>query len=276
MNSVKARPNKKEERREVTTRKILDVAESLFGERGLYGVTLRDVARDADVDTSLVHYYFTDKTALFNAVFARRAQEVNDMRMLSMLKYESEVGRKNMTLEGIIHAWLRPFFEKLAEGGSGWRSYGALVGTANSSPSWGTQKMTETYDQVALHLIGLFRELMPDAPEEDLFWSYHFLTGATTFSLAQTGRVDALSGGLCSSTDMKAIAARMPPLFAEGIAAMCGQGRRADVSNWGKSGRRSSPAQIANRPRSAAKSSDDGATTSSSARPVRRTAQPKA
>lgn len=222
---------KKDEKREESMRKILDIAETLFGERGLHGVTLRDVASHAGVDTSLVHYYFTDKVALFNAVFARRAPDVNNMRMLSMLKYEAEVGRKNMTLEGVIHAFLKPFFEKLTKGGPGWRSYGALVGTANSSPSWGTRKMTETYDGVALHFVRLLGAIMPEAAEEDLFWSYHFLSGAYTFSLAQTGRVDALSNGLCDSTDMKAIAARMPPLFAEGIAAICRDKRRAD-STW--------------------------------------------
>src|SRR5262249_31061542 len=136
------------------------------------------------------------------------------------------------TLEGVIHAFLKPFFEKLTRGGPGWRSYGALVGTANSSPSWGTKKMSETYDSVALHLIKLMRIIMPEAAEEDLYWAYHFLSGAYTFSLAQTGRVDALSKGLCVSTDMRAIASRMPPLFAEGIAAICRHKRRADISTW--------------------------------------------
>lgn len=238
MDNNPPRRSKKEERREESTRKILDVAEALFGERGLHGVTLRDVARSADVDTSLVHYYFTDKTELFNAVFSRRAQDVNDMRMSSMLKYEADVGREQMTLEGIIHAFLRPFFEKLAEGGPGWRSYGALVGTANSSPSWGTRMMSDTYNSVALHLVNVMRDLMPKAEEEDLFWSYHFLSGAYTFSLAQTGRVDTLSNGLCSSTDMKSIAARMAPLFAEGVAAICRDGRRADLSGWGEGEKR--------------------------------------
>ncbi len=149
-----------------------------------------------------------------------------------MLKYEAEVGRKNMTLEGIIHAFLRPFFEKLTRRGPGWRSYGALVGTANSSPSWGTKMMTETYDGVALHLIKIMGEIMPEAAEEDLFWAYHFLSGAYTFSLAQTGRADALSKGICVSTAMRAIESRMAPLFAEGIAAVCRDKRRADMSNW--------------------------------------------
>ena len=238
MTSNLPRRSKKEERREESTRKILDVAEALFGERGLHGVALRDVAREADVDTSLVHYYFTDKAELFNAVFSRRAQDVNDMRMLSMLKYEADVGREGMTLEGVIHAFLRPFFEKLSDGGPGWRSYGALVGTANSSPSWGTQMMSGAYDAVALHLVDKMRELMPKAAEEDLFWAYHFLSGAYTFSLAQTGRVNALSDGLCSSTDMKSIAARMAPLFADGITAICQNGRRADVSGWGDNEKR--------------------------------------
>src|ERR1700709_370320 len=55
--------------------KILDAAEFLFSKHGLYGVTLRDVAQKVGVDTPLVHYYFDGKDALFEAVFARRADE---------------------------------------------------------------------------------------------------------------------------------------------------------------------------------------------------------
>ena len=39
-----------------TQGKILDAAEELFSVHGLYGVTLRDIASKADVDTALLHY----------------------------------------------------------------------------------------------------------------------------------------------------------------------------------------------------------------------------
>ena len=37
---------------------ILDHAEALFALHGLHGVTVRDIARSAAVDSALVHYYF--------------------------------------------------------------------------------------------------------------------------------------------------------------------------------------------------------------------------
>ncbi len=62
---------------------------------------------------------------------------------------------------------------------------------------------------------------MPEAEEEDLYWGYHFFTGAYTFSLAQTGRVDHLSDGLCRSDDLRSICDRLPITLASGIRAMC-------------------------------------------------------
>src|SRR5258708_7072647 len=65
------RPTKKEQRAE-TTEQILDAAEALFSKHGLYGVTLKDVAKCVGVHHTLVNYYFQDKKQLFDAVFARR------------------------------------------------------------------------------------------------------------------------------------------------------------------------------------------------------------
>ena len=67
---------------------ILDQAEALFARHGLHGVTVREVARSAGVDPALVHYYFDTKKGLFDAVFLRRAEILNEERMRSMDSYE--------------------------------------------------------------------------------------------------------------------------------------------------------------------------------------------
>ncbi|HUH24694.1 MAG TPA: helix-turn-helix domain-containing protein, partial [Brevundimonas sp.] len=59
-------PKPKAQRREETTTRILDVAEALFARDGLHGVTLKAVAKEAGVDTALLHYYFDDKNRLFS------------------------------------------------------------------------------------------------------------------------------------------------------------------------------------------------------------------
>ena len=57
--------------------RILDAAEDHFSRHGFWGVTIREVAQDAKVDTALLHYYFDTKRGLFDSVFARRAEIIN-------------------------------------------------------------------------------------------------------------------------------------------------------------------------------------------------------
>jgi AcrR family transcriptional regulator len=63
-----------------TRTRILDAAEEQFSKRGVDGVTLRDIAQIAEVDTALLHYYFDSKQGIFDAVLARRA---------AILRYET-------------------------------------------------------------------------------------------------------------------------------------------------------------------------------------------
>jgi hypothetical protein len=83
--------------------------------------------------------------------------------------------------------------------------------------------MWENFDPVVLQLIDLLKKAMPEAELEDIFWGYHFVTGALTLSLARTGRIDHLSGGLCQSEDFEAIKARMARFMAGGFMAICKQ-----------------------------------------------------
>jgi hypothetical protein len=46
------------------------------------------------------------------------------------------------------------------------------------------------------------------------------LTGALTLSLAETGRLDVLSEGLCRSNDVAALKARLGPYVTAGIRAL--------------------------------------------------------
>ena len=47
--------------------KILDVAEKLLAQRGFYGVSLRDIASEAEVDVALINYHFGKKRELLSA-----------------------------------------------------------------------------------------------------------------------------------------------------------------------------------------------------------------
>ena len=88
----RSKPQSKAERRAETTEQILDAAEYLFSRHGLYGVTLKDVAKRVGVHHTLVNYYFNDKQTLFDAVFARRAVVTIEKRMKALDDYDRAAG----------------------------------------------------------------------------------------------------------------------------------------------------------------------------------------
>ncbi|MCG2663427.1 TetR/AcrR family transcriptional regulator [Brevundimonas sp.] len=204
---------------------ILDAAEDLFSKHGFYGVTIREVAREAGVDTALVHYYFGAKRDLFDAVFLRRAEVWNDDRVAAIDRYAEAAG-PDMTLEGLLEAFLRPPFEWSLKGGPGWKHYAALVAQTNANPTFGGETMARYFDPAIRRLIELIAVVLPGASEVDLYWGYHNLSGALTLTLGETGRLDRLSGGLARSGDLETAGDYMVRFAAAGFRAVVGMSPR--------------------------------------------------
>ncbi|MCR5874649.1 TetR/AcrR family transcriptional regulator [Phenylobacterium sp. J426] len=219
------RASKKAEQRAESMEQILDAAEHLFARHGLYGVTLKDVANRVGVHHTLLNYYFEDKKKLFDAVFARRAAVTSELRMKALDEYEASVAGKP-TVEGALHAFLDTDLDLYIQGGEGWKNYGAL-GAQAANTTEGAELMDKHFDPVVLRLVELLKKALPDASEEDIFWGYHFVTGALMVTLGRTGRIDKLSAGLCKSDDFPAIKHRMARFMAAGFLEICEQRKAA-------------------------------------------------
>ena len=200
---------------------IMNAAEDLFSKHGFYGVTIREVAREAGVDTALVHYYFGAKKELFDSVFNRRAEVWNSERVAAMDRYAEATGQA-MTLEGLLEAFLRPPFQWSLKGGPGWKHYAALVAQTNAQPAFGGETMARYFDPAIRRLLELVKRIMPQARDEQLYWAWHNLSGALTLTLGETGRLDRLSGGLCRSGDLDSACDYMVRFAAAGFRAVCG------------------------------------------------------
>ena len=200
---------------------ILDTAEELFSKHGLYGVTLKDVAKRLGVHHTLMNYYFRDKKKLFDEVFARRAVVTSTRRMRALEEYDAATKGKP-TIEGALHTFLDTDLDLYIEGGKPWKNYGALASQVANTPQWGAELMDKHFDPVVLRLIGLLKRALPDCSEEDILWGYHFVSGALLLTLARTGRIDKLSNGLCKSDDFAAVKKRMAKFMAGGFLAVCG------------------------------------------------------
>ena len=213
--AAKDRPRTKAEQRAQSLEQILDAAEYLFSKNGFHGVTLRDVAARVGIHTTLLHYYFKDKANLFEAVFARRAGITSGRRMVALEDYEREAG-DNPTVEGALHAFLDTDLDLYYQGGESWMNYAAFCARVSNTPE-GAQLMDAYFDPVVLKLVEILKRALPDYSEEDIFWGYHFVTGALMNTLARTGRIDKVSGGLCHSDDFPAVRRRMARFMAAGF-----------------------------------------------------------
>jgi AcrR family transcriptional regulator len=209
-----------------TRNRILDAAEQMFAERGFHGVSIRDITGAAGVDVALANYHFGSKLGVLEAVFLRRAEDLNSERIARLDAVLAACGRRKPSLEAVIDAFTHPLLDRSTRGSPGWKSYFALIAEVNNSPEFGGPLMTRHFDPVVQRFMEAIRRALPESDERDLYWAYHFLSGALTLTFAETGRIDNLSGGVCRSSDLPSVHERLVPFCSAGFRAVCSGARR--------------------------------------------------
>ena len=213
MSAKKTRKSRKE--------KIIEVAERLFAKRGYSGVSLREITREAGVDVALIKYHFNSKQGLFDALLKRRADILNQARSEAL---DRVLARNNPApVEDILDAFTHPLLNEIVGEDESWRNYFGLLAQVNNNPEWGGKTMSRYFDPLVRRFIDALRDALPDCKDVDLFWCYHFLSGALTLTFADTKRIDTLSDGVCRSADFENVHKRLVPFIAAGFKSICGQ-----------------------------------------------------
>jgi AcrR family transcriptional regulator len=186
---------------EITRNRILDSAEQLFAIDGYTGVSVRQITAAAEVDLALVNYHFGSKEKLFHEVLIRRVDRMSLQRMESLRAIEI---RRNdeRTVEALLDAFLDPIIGKTPEDVRGLRNYRLLVALVTNSKNWQDMVFKEHYDPVASRYIDALARVLPTVPRARICWAFSFFLGSVVNALAETGRVDRLSGGACRSSDL--------------------------------------------------------------------------
>lgn len=171
------------------------------------------------MDLALPHYYFKSKENLFVQVFDRRAKILNDWREAALMQAIEAARPKPPTVEAIVRAYLEPLLKGPHLPEPGWKHYYALVAYVNNTPGWGGRLMAEHFDPLIRKFLEAFRLALPGISDKDLYWGYHCFSGALTLALAQTGRIDKLSGGSVRSEDLAEACERMVTFITAGFEA---------------------------------------------------------
>jgi AcrR family transcriptional regulator len=194
-----------------TRDRILDAAEELFATRGYHGVSIRDITEAAGVQLALANYHFGSKSRLYGQVVERRgkAHAAQMQKYLDDVLAEARGGRPDP--ERIIWAFCASIFERLINGGPGWRRYIRLLAlTAESQQREAYVKpMNKLLDPVRKAYLRALRQSYPDAAPVDLHAAFYFMESGLVYTNAATGGVDRVSRGALRSTDFKRLLPRL-------------------------------------------------------------------
>jgi AcrR family transcriptional regulator len=113
--------------------RLILAAERLFAERGLDGVSLRELNQAAgQKNVSGLQYHFGTKADLLAAVFAHRVPEIEARRQAMLAQMKAAGGMSDLRL--VLDAMVVPFAEQL-DSGKNERAYVRFVAQLYSHPS---------------------------------------------------------------------------------------------------------------------------------------------
>ncbi|MBW8825261.1 MAG: TetR/AcrR family transcriptional regulator [Acidobacteria bacterium] len=167
----------------LATRELLvRTAERLISERGVEGVSLREVAAAAGQrNTAAVRYHFGDRDGLVGAVFAFRLPALNQRRhaMLEQLRQEGRLDDPR----GVVEAYAVPLIEEAATPDSHYVGFLARLSHHNreSHPFWNTSPTLTDSAEESLRLIA---QRVPLATSRLRMTRARLITGFVVSSLA--------------------------------------------------------------------------------------------
>ena len=186
-------------RRSCPTRELLiDTAERLFAERGIHGVSMREIGLAAGQrNNGVTQYHFGDKAGLVVAIFERRSAEVNTRR-LALLDAALSDGRDEV--RDLVEAFVVPLAEQVAQRHEYVRFLSRLQtdGHRDLLLSAGAE-VSSAYERIGR----LLRERHLKALSRDVFWNRWTLTINTAISALadyQAGAAPCPAAATCRST----------------------------------------------------------------------------
>jgi AcrR family transcriptional regulator len=194
-----AQPNKHKVKSERTRQAIMDAAERLFAPHGITGASMREIARAADADLSLLAYHFDSKSALYRAVMDRIITDFAQRRMELLDQLEAETDQPTASdLIGVqIEAWLEVGFELPA--------HRARLILNRFFRSEEEERDRAPSDLFVRRFLAALEKATPNMTKQYVHWAYHGLMGCLIYYLSSRDRIGRLSSEHCDAHSRDAV-----------------------------------------------------------------------
>ena len=165
--------------------RILDAAERLLMAHGYEGTSMRMIATEAGVNLAAANYHFGSKEKLVEAVFRRRLGWLNGERLRRLDAMEAEAGGKPLRPSQILDAFFGTLLEIGEREDLGGMTFLRLIGRAMTEPTAFIRSFfAGEYEEVVIRYKKAFARALPDVPEEEVAWRFHFMLGATSYAIS--------------------------------------------------------------------------------------------
>jgi len=165
-----------------TRERLLLTAERLFAERGLHGVSMREITREAgQKNVSALYYHFGSRNEVIEAIFEKRMNGI-DARRRKMLETVESVEASDR-LRAVVAALVWPIAERLFEPEDS-RHYVRFLANVLNSPNTKIGEMVgEKFDHGLRRAFVLIRDMVPDVAEPLLRQRFLLIQHNTAFAL---------------------------------------------------------------------------------------------
>jgi AcrR family transcriptional regulator len=208
-----------------TKKRILDAAQHEFAEHSYHGTSIRSIADRADVKLGAIRYHFGSKDDLFEAVLARHASAVSDIR--KDLEDKQDESGKPPSIEEAVRILLQPVLDVRHNTEDG-MAFARVVANTTSDPGEKTAVLTKKlFDPSTANMIKRLEQAAPGLDKADLYWAFFLSVGAMAMACRNGDRLSWLSEGLADPNDAAEMTENLITFAAGGVAALADKKAKA-------------------------------------------------
>jgi len=213
--------NKLVTRGQQTRERILDAAEILFSQRGYDGTSLRDLAAQASVRMSLVHYHFGTKEQVLAAAVDRK---LGLLRQLIQQRFENAERAGLLTsIDECVRAFISPFFEVSVDKSHELHAYVTMTSHLMSAYRLPEVKPTlMPLSTISEIFTSRMRGLRPGIDVNGLLIGTYLMEAALNFMVQDPGFLDDLSAHQHTADRIDLISDSSLRFFSAGLRALMG------------------------------------------------------
>lgn len=203
-----------------TLNSLMESAIHVFSRDGYEGASLREIARNANVPLSTIHFYFRSKSDLFAEV-GRQAWIEIDQERSAHLEQAMSANANQPTLDMLVYALAYPVVRRALSKSR--RDLAQLYilrsHTSHLEPGI-SDHMLKVADRSMGRWIDPMQQCCPELGREDMIWAFSFVIGAIYSWQLIDHRYDSMMGADVVERSIAEVTSDIVAFCARGIEAM--------------------------------------------------------